>query len=99
MPREVGQSSAPRTRSTTPARSRAAQGEVSGTGTVRVWSEASVTVNVGDFNSIKFAHGFERLVKNDKRSVVAAEREIFEACEVVVNRRLKQLAKLLREMD
>lgn len=103
--RTVGRSSVSHSNRRTPASSRAARGTVAksaelvGTGVVRVWSEASVTVNVGEPGFIKFTHGFEMLSKSDERSIVQTERKIFAACEKVVDSRLKKLARLLRDMD
>lgn len=84
-------------RSTTPATSRRAS-----SGPVRVWSEASVTIAVSENPNqyLKFTHGFEKMAPNDSSAAIArTEREIYEACERVLDRRVKRIARLIREME
>lgn len=78
-------------------RSRSADG---GSGAL-VWSEASITVQISENPSsfIKFGHGFEMMSRDfTPEAIAATEKEIFEACEIVVNKRARKLKKILREM-
>lgn len=68
-------------------------------GPVRVWSECGVTVAVTDDppQFIRFTTGHERVAPNDKPATVRrVEREIYEDCEKIVERRTKQLIKLVQ---
>lgn len=71
-------------------------------GPVRVWSEASVTVAVTDDppQFVKFTHGFERMSpSSSKADIVRTERLIFERCEEIVDRRVRRLARLIKQLN
>lgn len=85
-------------RSTTPARRRSSEtGEP-----VRVWSECSVTISVSSDppQFIKFTHGFEKMAPNSSKAAISrTENDIFEQCERVVDRRVKRIARLIRDLQ
>ena len=69
---------------------------------MRVWSEASVTVCVDRDNNqfIKFTHGFEKMAKGDSDvEIRRTEREIYEACEKIIDARVKKLHRLIRRLN
>lgn len=83
-------------RSTTPASRRKTE-----SGSVRVWSEASVTVAITQDppQFAKFTHGFERMAPNSSPAVLKRiEREIFEECERIVDARVRKLARIIRRL-
>lgn len=61
---------------------------------MRVWGEVSVTVNLGDFNSIKVAFGHERMCPDNDEAIARCERKIHRKNEEVVERRVRELTRL-----
>lgn len=67
---------------------------------MRVWGEVSITVAVTDDppQFIKVTHGHERLAKSDSEAdILRAERQIHELASKVVERRAKQLRRLVHQ--
>ncbi len=59
--------------------------------TARVRSELTVTVNLGNFNSLKFTHGVTRPCKNNAQDIARTERRIYQAISEVMETRLPEL--------
>ena len=67
---------------------------------VRVWSECGVTVAVSSDppQFIRFTTGHERIAPDDDPATIRrVERQIYAACEKIVDRRVKTLVKLVQE--
>lgn len=89
-------------RSSTPAARRQVEAGSRTSGPVRVWSSASVTVAVSDDppQFVKFEHGFEMMSPNDTDAAIRrTEQKIYDTCEAVINRRLKKLRRLMRQIE
>lgn len=68
-------------------------------GPVRVWADAGVTlcVSMDPHQFVKFSFGHERWSPSDtQEDIERTERQAYEFCERVVNRRVAKLAKLVR---
>jgi hypothetical protein len=66
---------------------------------VTVWSGASITVNLGENNFVKFEHGFETWALDDPRSIAKAEERIFRTCERVIQKRAAKLKKIIADLQ
>lgn len=69
---------------------------------VRVWSEASITVAVTNEppQFIKFTHGFEMMSPSDtQEDIKKTEMRIFKACEEIVDKRARKLARIVKRMN
>lgn len=69
---------------------------------VRVWSEASITVAVTSDppQFVKFTHGFEMMSPSDtQEDIKKTELRIYKACEEIVDKRSRKLARLVRRMN
>lgn len=89
-------------RSSTPAARRQMRPGSRTSGPVRVWSSASVTVAVSDDppQFIKFEHGFEMMSPNDTDAAIKrTEAKIYATCEAIIDRRVKKLRRLIRQLE
>ncbi len=70
---------------------------------ITISSECGVTASLGDgsFQFVKFSHSQSRLLPANasKASIVRAEQQIYEVCEAVVERRLKKLTRMIRQIE
>lgn len=69
---------------------------------VRIYVEAGVTMAVTDDppQFVRFTCGQERIVPDDSEETVARyERIAYEACEAIVERRVRRLARLIRRVQ
>jgi len=68
---------------------------------VRIYVEAGITMAVTDDppQFVRFSFGQERIVPNDDEETLARyERIAYEACEAIVERRARRLARLIRRV-
>lgn len=96
--RQVGAGPTP-SRSTTAASSRRARRK---NGPVRCWSECSVTISVSNDppQFIKFTHGFEMMSPtDDEDDIRRTEFKIYKTCEEIVDKRVKRLARLIKQIN
>ena len=77
-----------------PATKKAAPRKV-GTKAVRVWGEVGVTINLGDFNNVKFTFGHERLCADNAEAIARTERIINKMNQEVVSKRVEELSRLV----
>jgi hypothetical protein len=69
---------------------------------VRIYVEAGITMAVTDDppQFVRFTFGQERIAPDDSEETVARyERIAYEACEAVVERRVRRLARLIRRVQ
>lgn len=76
--------------------SRSKTGRQTGSKSVRVWGEVSITVNLGDFNSIKVTFGHERMCLDNDEAITRCERAINRKNQEVVSRRADEIARLVQ---
>ena len=87
---------ATKTNPATPARS--TTGRQAGSKSIRVWGEVSITVNLGDFNSVKVSFGHERMCEDNDEAITRCERRIHRKNEEVVQVRAEELARLVQSL-
>jgi hypothetical protein len=68
---------------------------------VRIYVEAGITMAVTDDppQFVRFTFGQERIVPNDSEETIARyERIAYEACEAIVDRRVRRIARLIKQI-
>lgn len=60
----------------------------------------TVCVDRANNQFIKFTHGFEKMSMTDSDAALArTEREIFETCERIIDKRVRKLHRLIRQLE
>ena len=73
--------------------------ENSSDGPVKVWSDLTITLQLREYESVKFTHGQQRYANNDTETeILRVEEAIHASCEKIINKRVKKYARLIRQL-